>query len=179
MKQTISVRLRHTFANLKRKKHVLVVPTLPSGKVIIGAKKRFYPKGIYRLISGGVEDNETPLQAAVRETKEEISLNVEQKDLKLLIEFFIKANVRDKQFNLKTYSYWFEVNKGNIYPGDDIDTVKRCNLDEFKRISERFYNIEKDNLFKGRKDYFHFWSDYGKVYGPIHLTIYQLLKEII
>jgi hypothetical protein len=54
----LDLTLHHTFGNLLRKKHVLVVIQNHSGNVLLGQKPDFYPEGICRLIGGGIEEGE-------------------------------------------------------------------------------------------------------------------------
>jgi NAD+ diphosphatase len=52
---------------------VVIIPENENG--IILAHNRRWPKGIYSVISGFVESNESPEEASVRELKEELGLN--------------------------------------------------------------------------------------------------------
>ncbi len=59
----------------RRGEVVMLIPN-PAGHIWLHTKD-FYPKGVYRLMSGGLETGENPRQALRREVKEETGFSVE------------------------------------------------------------------------------------------------------
>lgn len=57
---------------------------LRDGKVLMELRKNKFDAGLYSLVGGCMEDGETVKQAAVREIKEEVNLEVREDDLKII-----------------------------------------------------------------------------------------------
>ncbi len=53
------------------------------GKYLLGKRKGGWMEGYYGIPSGHLEDGETPTEAAIRETKEEIGVDIDPKDLEM------------------------------------------------------------------------------------------------
>lgn len=121
----------HTFEKIVRPDTVLVIPVTEDGKIIICEQEQPHrDKPYLSLISGRVEENETPKESAKRELLEETGF--ETKDLIL----WDKHSVSDK-INWTVYAYIAKKCKKvalqNLDPGEKI----RCDLisfDEFMDI---------------------------------------------
>jgi ADP-ribose pyrophosphatase YjhB (NUDIX family) len=107
-------------------------------KVLLSERKNTgYSDGMYSLVGGHVEQNETIVEAVIREVSEEIAANLSAKDLKLVhvlhrrkenpydddrIEFFFTTNTQlqylNNETNLCANLKWFDINKlpDNIIP---------------------------------------------------------------
>lgn len=57
-------------------------------RILLGMKKRDFGEGKYNGFGGGVKEEETIEQAAVREVKEEAGLNISEEDLERCAELF-------------------------------------------------------------------------------------------
>lgn len=57
---------------------------LKDGKVLMELRKNKFDAGLYSLVGGCMENGETVLQAAVREIKEEVNLEIRESDLKVV-----------------------------------------------------------------------------------------------
>jgi 8-oxo-dGTP pyrophosphatase MutT (NUDIX family) len=66
--------------------------------------------GEFSIPCGGIEKNEPPLMAAVRELYEETSIEVSSKDLKL-IGFINRTNRSGKEYKGLVYVFLYEVDK--------------------------------------------------------------------
>lgn len=170
-----NIKIRKPFGNITRNNHVLLIIKDDQGNFLIGDKPDFYPKGIYRLAGGGVEEGETPHQSAIRETKEELSLSIDQRNLKLIAQ--ITTNAKIKEQTLSNITYLFQlvgINPKEIVAGDDIVGLKPFSKEEFKQLIEKYNNLGSDNIYDGEDGYSHFWDDYGKMYSFIHQVALDL-----
>lgn len=65
------------FGNLKfRDRTVLVLCRDREGNFLLGAKPTYFPEGIVRMLGGGVDDDETVADAAKREVREEMGIEL-------------------------------------------------------------------------------------------------------
>jgi 8-oxo-dGTP pyrophosphatase MutT (NUDIX family) len=79
----------------------------------------------WRLPGGGVHRKEDPGQAAVRELKEELGLNVDYQECKLLV-----SEQKATQFSYTYWVYLFQANdKPNLRPSFDTTVYKWVPLD--------------------------------------------------
>lgn len=168
---SLDVTLDRPFANLFRKRHVLVVVMDEKGDVVLG-KKRNYPEGISRLMGGGVDEGEEYETAAIREIKEE--MNVENPTITPLLMVNIKAVTPGDEYLLETMIYLLNTELSKIIPGDDTDGLQIMKPSGLLDMADRYEHLS--GVFVSG-DYSHNWSDYGKVYGPIHRRVYQELKD--
>lgn len=171
----LNLKLNKPIANLYRDRHVLIVCLDENGKVILGDKPDFYPEGITRLIGGGINKDEDAKDAALRELHEEIGIKIPKKSLKDLCEIDINAEADGVVYHLITYLYKTEINSHNIKTGDDVSSVSALSLDQLKQLADKYESLPSDLVFCHSSGYTHLWSDYGKVYGPIHRIVYELL----
>lgn len=93
-------RLIPRFARMhKRVSSVVVILLLPDGRAV--AVKAHY-KAYWSFPGGAVDDGETPLQAAVREVKEEVNLTLNPDELRFVL-------VVDRESPaMRTYQFVFE-----------------------------------------------------------------------
>jgi len=92
-------------------REVLFVPQAASTLYL--QRKPTYPEGVYRIAGGGVEAEETPLEALVREFEEEAGLSPGRANCRLLTTLVYNAEVDENAF----VSYLYEVRLG---PGQEI-----------------------------------------------------------
>ena len=74
---------------MEDKNTVVLIAFIENNKILVTKSVRSAKQNLYTLIGGTVEKNETILEAAIREIKEEINpdYNIKQKDLKEIIQF--------------------------------------------------------------------------------------------
>ena len=117
------------------------------------ALRRFntgYRDGEYTFPAGHVDDGESAIHAAVRELKEEVNLEAQEEDTKLV------HVMQHKEGNHEYFDFYFEITKWNGEPKiceedkmDDLRFISSQELDElaipgFKKALEE---IEKQNTF--------------------------------
>ena len=103
--------------------------------------------GKYGITSGHIEKNESNMQGAVREVKEELGLDIKNEELKL---FF------NTEINTNTYNLYYlkkDINLENLtLQKDEVEKVKWCTNSEIDNFIKRgeFYEVQIEalDLFK-------------------------------
>lgn len=145
----------------ERYKSVLVVDLMltrdnensGSKEVLLSLRKNTgFNDGEYELPGGHVEENEDLIQAMIRETKEEINIDIKREDLKIIhilhhytegrLNFILHTNTYTGQLKINEPHKcerleWFDINK---LPNNITNKVKNS-LEEIKN------NIFYDNIF--------------------------------
>ena len=93
----LEFQLEKPFKNLTRSKTVNIIIKDSQDRYILGTKLGYYPKGIYRLLGGGVEEGEDPKSTAIRELQEEIKVEVQENQLVQVAELNIRATDKDNK----------------------------------------------------------------------------------
>ncbi len=163
-----TITLRAVFGNMARPRHVLLVIKDKQGRYLLGAKPELYPPGIYRFSGGGVEQNERPLQAALREAQEELGLSLRENQLTPIAEIITQATFQDKQLQNRTTLFLLALDDSQtIVPGDDIAYLQPHTPQELQALIQRYRSFPPDEVSQDG-DYQVFWQDYGAMYAFIH-----------
>lgn len=174
----INVKIDQPFGNLLRKETVLVAGTTDDYKIIVSGKS-VYPNGIFRLPGGGVELGETKLQAAKRETMEEMGKIYKSSNFKPIIDALVEATDRDKKkYHHLIRVYYLYVNSDKLQAGDDSEILVKMSTTALLRLSRKYQRLPSTLVAKQGETGF-LWKDYGKVYGPIHEETAKLLKKYL
>ena len=89
------------------------------GKILL-VKRKFEPyKGDWCLPAGFMEYDESPEQCAIRESKEELGVEVELDGL-----FGVYSGKDDPRTHAVLVMYWAKIIRGNLKPGDDAEEIK-------------------------------------------------------
>jgi len=169
----ISIRL--PFGNIVRDRHVLLVIKDQYGNYLLGEKPKFYPKGICRLVGGGIEKNETPEKAAIREAQEELTIKISNENLLPIAEVKTKAKTTEKTLINTTYIYLLVgINQLKLQANDDITGLRRFSKKELSSLINEYNSFADNDFYSGDDDYKHYWNDYGKMYSFIHQTVLDL-----
>lgn len=174
MKYSFNFSFSHVPGVMKRGSHALIALNDPQGNFILGAK-HIYPDGIYRLIGGGMDEGESPIEAAIRETKEEVGIKLEPDQLqyRAIISADIDEESTGQHFTFITHLFGATVNADELNPADDLDGLKVLNASQMQQLIDRYFSLPADLVTldkpKGTKENQTFrWSDYGELYGAIH-----------
>ena len=90
------------------------------GKLLIDKPRK---RSTFQMIGGSVEDNETPLEAAIRECHEELGKNAifDEDKFKLIMEFDEIAT-SDQTTKIHFYVFMYECNlKGKLTTSEEIE----------------------------------------------------------
>lgn len=136
--------------NEDRRGEVVFCVIRPDGKVIAVTCQE-YPEGIFRIPTGGIGHTEDVVEAVIRETKEELGLEVEI--LRFLGVLKIRFEYGDEY--VMFYSYLFVLREigGRLLvdsSDDEVSEVWEADLTELGQIVYNLNNIEGS------------WSNWGK-----------------
>jgi ADP-ribose pyrophosphatase YjhB (NUDIX family) len=117
------------------------------GKILL-VKRKFEPyKGDWCLPAGFMEYDESPEQCAIRETKEELGVDVELDGL-----FGVYSGKDDPRTHAVLVMYWAKVTGGDMKPGDDAEEIQFFAKDEIpsniaflahRQIIKEFFEIKE------------------------------------
>lgn len=113
-------------------------------------QKRSKQKGSkYGFISGHIQNNETNSEGIIRETKEEIGIDICKENLKL----FHKAIQGEKNFYLYYTKKDIDIND-LILQKEEVESAKWCSIEEIERM------IDEEKLYKNHIEAFEIAIDY-------------------
>jgi 8-oxo-dGTP pyrophosphatase MutT (NUDIX family) len=167
----LKVKIEKPFANLFRKSHVMIVVKDIDGNFVLGTKTT-YPEGISRFLGGGVDKDENIEIAAKREVKEEIG--VDNAAVTPLTKILITASTENDEYILETTVYFLDGKYLHLSAGDDVSELVILKPKEILDLADK-YDTLTGTFTSG--SYSHQWSDYGKVYGPLHRIVYEELNR--
>lgn len=117
-----------------------------NGKILI-QKRSKQKNGKYGITSGHVKEDETCLEGAIRETKEELGIDVKKEELNL----FYEVEQLGKLYNMYYLKKDIDINSLNLQK-EEVEFVKWCNQDEIEKMikeNEFFENhIEAFEIFR-------------------------------
>jgi 8-oxo-dGTP diphosphatase len=117
------------------------------GKLLL-VKRKFEPfRGDWCLPAGFMEYDESPEQCAIRETKEELGVDVELDGL-----YGVYSGKDDPRTHAVLVMYWAMITSGELKPGDDADEIQYFTKNEIpsniaflahQQIIREFFEIKK------------------------------------
>lgn len=135
----------------------------PSGNVILHTKE-FYPEGIYRVPTGGVERGENVVGAVHREAREETGLAVAIERCLGILEYELRH--REEMFPFVSYVFLLKENGGQLRPQDEgerITSFQEISLTELETVAQKLRAIEGD------------WRDWGHYRAIVHSFAAEVL----
>jgi 8-oxo-dGTP pyrophosphatase MutT (NUDIX family) len=156
--------------NPSRFAEVCLVVRRPTGNVLLSIKT-FYPRGAYRLPTGGIDKDEPILDAVVRETHEETGLDVE------VHRFLAALTYRDGPAGppvFHTFAFLLDDPSGApVRPLDEdeqIESYLEVPVDELPRVAERLDRIPPDGA-PGIAN----WDAWGRFRAHAHRVVSEAL----
>ncbi|MCI8617782.1 MAG: NUDIX domain-containing protein [Clostridia bacterium] len=103
--------------------------------------------------AGHVSSGQTSIEAAMRETLEEVGIKVNEEELEYVLTYKNKENVEEDYIDNQIYDCYIvkrdKINLRNIKVQEsEVEQVKLCNLKEFNQIIENGNIMERDELYK-------------------------------
>jgi ADP-ribose pyrophosphatase YjhB (NUDIX family) len=140
----------------RRGEVVMVVPD-EAGRVWLHTKQQ-YPAGVYRLMSGGVNPQESPVAALKRETLEETGFNVEaERCLGVLL--YQLSGTDCPSMSFVSYMFLTTATTGRPHPtdpGEAISDFKAVEPAKLAEVGQHLRSIEGD------------FNDWGKFRATAH-----------
>lgn len=176
----LDISIQKPFGNLYRAETVLIICHTANNTILLGDKVGFYPKGISRLLGGGVEKEDASLlDAAQSELEEETCYRPSKESLEHIAQFIISA--RDSQENIYSHTahvfYCKVPSEINLQASDDVTHITEATIEQLKTLAKKYGSLSKDVSAKdGSLQYS--WYDFGQVYAPIHSFAAQYLQEL-
>ncbi len=135
----------------------------PSGNVILHTKD-FYPEGVYRVPTGGIEWGEGVVTAVHREAREETGLTVAIKHCLGILEY--EFRYQEKTLPFVSYVFLLQENGGQLCPQDEgerITSLQEVPLTELEAVAQSLRTIEAD------------WRDWGHYRAIAHSFAAEVL----
>lgn len=149
-----------------RRGEVVFCVIRPNGKIITVTCDE-YPKGIFRIPTGGIGHGEDILEAVFRETQEELGLETE------IMEFagVLKIKFQHKEEAVMFYSYLFILKEkgGRLLEDasdDEVSQVREVDMMELELTARDLLNL------KGR------WSDWGRFRYETTNAVLEFLRNL-
>lgn len=153
---------------------VCMVIRRPNGRLILSTKD-FYPRGAYRLPTGGIAHGEGILDALLRETHEETGLDVEVRRLLAWIEYEGAAvGPADDRLSFHTFAFLLDETGGtlgSLDPAERILDFKEIDPGELPSVAQRLEGIVPAISSEILGD----WAAWGRFRAVVHRTVHEAL----
>jgi ADP-ribose pyrophosphatase YjhB (NUDIX family) len=142
---------------------VIMVILRPNGNVLLHTK-RFYPSGVYRLLSGRVLWKEDVERTLLREVAEETSLDVSVERFLGLVEYRFHSQGKALPF----VSYLFQLREVGgqlccLDEGEAITDFREASIPELSEVAAQLEGLEPR------------WQDWGHFRAVAHHLVRELL----
>lgn len=132
--------------------------------------KTFYPKNIYRLLTGGIDAGEAIEAALLREVAEETGLSVP-------IDRFLAGIAYGPQAAPLFYTYAFLLTANQPIASNDphehIEDFGSAHVAELPHIADRLGSLDAEFT----RDLNTTWQDWGIFRAVVHRAVYDALRE--
>jgi 8-oxo-dGTP pyrophosphatase MutT (NUDIX family) len=149
---------------------VCMVIRRPNGKLLLSIKT-FYPRGAYRLPTGGIHPGEVVYDALLRESHEETGLDVDVR--RFLARIAYTAGGDEPLFH--TFAFLMDEHGGTLGALDETEQIedwREVTVDELPRVAD----ILDDLRAQGTMDIGGDWRAWGKFRAVVHREVYAALR---
>ena len=139
----------------------------PSGNLLLHTKD-FYPEGIYRVPTGGIEWGENVVTAMHREAREETGLTVAIERCLGVLEY--EFRYREETLPFVSYVFLLRENGGQLCPqdkGERITSFQEVPLTGLEVVARNLRAIEAD------------WRDWGYYRAIAHSFAAEVLDKLV
>lgn len=153
---------------------VLMAVRRPNGRLLL-AIKTFYPRGAYRLPTGGIHHGEGILDALLRETKEETGLDTEVRRFLSTIAYrAVSSPTAPPLFH--TFAFLLDEVGGTL---GALDTAEQ--IEEWREIEPAALHAQAALLERlatdGTKSIGGSWADWGRFRAVAHHAVADALEQ--
>jgi ADP-ribose pyrophosphatase YjhB (NUDIX family) len=158
---------------------VCMVVRRPSG-TFLAASKTYYPPGIFRLLTGGINHGEAIIDALLRETAEETGLDVAVRRFLAVIAYQLIEDANPAPamatHTFVTFAFLLDEQGGTLGtqdPAEQLGAFYEVALDELPALAERLAHVP---------DGFHpeihgSWQDWGRFRAVVHRVVHAALSD--
>jgi len=151
---------------------ICMVIRRPSGKVLLSIKT-FYPRGAYRLPTGGIHHGELIGDAVTREAHEETGLDI---DVRRFLAHIAYLGPSGGPPLFHTFAFLLAERGGTLGALDEseqIESWREVEVDELPRIANALANLTA----AGSRDIGGSWTAWGKFRSVVHGVVYEALTS--
>ena len=153
---------------------VLMAVRRPNGKLLL-AIKTFYPRGAYRLPTGGIHHGEGILDALLRETKEETGLDTVVRRFLATIAYRAASSPTAAPL-FHTFAFLLDEVGGTL---GALDTAEQ--IEEWREIEPAELHAQATALERlateGTKSIGGSWADWGRFRAVAHRAVAEALEQ--
>ena len=152
---------------------VLMAVRRPNGKLLV-AIKTFYPRGAYRLPTGGIHHGESILGALLRETKEETGLDTAVRRFLVTIAYRGRSSSTDAPL-FHTFAFLLDELSGTLGALDTDEQIEDWREMTPAEVREQAAVLES-LATAGTKSIGGSWSDWGRFRAVAHRAVADSLE---
>ena len=153
---------------------VCMVLRRPSGKLLLSIKT-LYPRGAYRLPTGGIDHGEPILDALLRETSEETGLRVEVRRFLAQIAYR-PVSAPDGEPIFHTFAFLLDETGGTLGARDEHEQIEEyieIAPSELRSVADRLERIASAPADVIGGD----WADWGRFRAVVHRAVADALES--
>lgn len=154
---------------------VCMVIRRPGGKILLSTKD-FYPRGAYRLPTGGIAHGEAVLDALLRETHEETGLEVEIRRFLAWIDYEGPVVGGDEKISFHTFAFLLDEvggTLGALDPNERILDYREMAVADLPAVAEHL-----EGLAGLGTEIVGDWGDWGRFRAVVHRAVYDALVAV-
>jgi 8-oxo-dGTP pyrophosphatase MutT (NUDIX family) len=153
---------------------VCMVIRRPDGRLLT-AIKTFYPRGAYRLLTGGIQHGEQILPALLREVAEETGLEVEVRRFLAHVDYRGSGAPGAEAPLFSTFAFLLDEIGGTLGcadPDEQLEAFREIDIAELPALAAHLDNLPDQDApeINGR------WQDWGHFRAAIHRAVYEALS---
>jgi 8-oxo-dGTP pyrophosphatase MutT (NUDIX family) len=163
--------------NPDRVGEVCMVVRRPNGKVLLSIKT-FYPRGAYRLLTGGIHHGEGILDALVRETAEETGLQTAVRRFLAAIAYWPAGGSQGAKAPapfFHTFAFLLDEVGGKLEARDSEERIEdyiELEPSELRAVADRLEQVASTDSVDIGGD----WADWGRFRAVVHRVVHDALK---
>jgi ADP-ribose pyrophosphatase YjhB (NUDIX family) len=157
-----------------RRREVCMVVRRPNGKLLTFTKT-FYPQGVYRLLTGGVEPGEGVLEALQREVAEETGLEVAIRRFLALIAYRAE-DAEDARPRMFTFAFLLDELGGTLGAADPAERLagyREIDIPDLLSIADQLEHLPDSYSV----DFGESWREWGSFRAIVHRVVWQALSD--
>ena len=149
----------------KRAGEVVIVLQRPNGHYLVHTKA-FYPRGTYRLLTGGIKPGEDLLDALRREVAEETGLQVQVERFLGILEH--RFQHRGRQLSFTSFVFLLRELGGSLQANDRKERIsgfREVSLEGLLELADRLEALPPD------------WVEWGRFRASVHRFVVEVLSK--